>query len=213
MTRVLCRERLDTVPEDASELSFGNSVYKIRFEDRDERPLYGHRYWFFLKDAVEDVPEYVVHWETFVKSDPSRPLIHFEANLLHSRMAAEYDLDLVYEKEFHEVYAENEEHAEFGPMLQHMKVVDSNGESQMDEDQWEAASTCHLSGLHLDFANGPHQIFILRLHSRSALDDRLDVDVPSVLSLKASADLAWLHIEAILRVLPAATNTTPRLVV
>ena len=26
-------------------------------------------------------------------------------------------------------------------MLQHMKVVDSNGESAMDEDQWDAAST------------------------------------------------------------------------
>lgn len=25
-------------------------------------------------------------------------------------------------------------------MLQHMRVVDANGESHMDEDQWEAAS-------------------------------------------------------------------------
>ncbi|GJE97968.1 mRNA cap guanine-N7 methyltransferase [Phanerochaete sordida] len=115
-------ERLDAIPEDAKELEFGNKVYKIRFEQRDERPLYGHRYWFYLKDAVEDVPEYVVHWDNFVK------------------LAAEYDLDLIYEKEFHEVYAENEEHPEYGPMLQHMKVVDANGESQMDEDQWEAAN-------------------------------------------------------------------------
>lgn len=30
-------------------------------------------------------------------------------------------------------------------MLQHMKVVDANGESQMDEDQWEAASECQPS--------------------------------------------------------------------
>ena len=43
-------------------------------------------------------------------------------------------------KEFHEVFAENQEHADFGPLLQRMKVVDANGESQMDEDQWEAAS-------------------------------------------------------------------------
>ena len=64
----VCRERLNSIPEDESELSFGNSVYKIRFGDRDNQGLYGHRYWFFLKDAVEDVPEYVVHWDSFVKS-------------------------------------------------------------------------------------------------------------------------------------------------
>jgi hypothetical protein len=27
--------------------------------------LFGHRYWFYLKDAVEDVPEYIVHWQNF----------------------------------------------------------------------------------------------------------------------------------------------------
>lgn len=74
LTQVCYRERLDTIPEGGSELSFGNSVYKIRFEDRDERPLYGHRYWFYLKDAVEDVPEYVVHWDSFVKLVPVRAL-------------------------------------------------------------------------------------------------------------------------------------------
>ena len=48
-------------------------------------------------------------------------------------------------KEFHEVFGENQEHKDFGPLLQHMKVVDANGESQMDEDQWEAASTSFRS--------------------------------------------------------------------
>ena len=55
------------MPSDATELSFGNSVYKVRFDQREERPLYGFRYHFYLKDAVEDVPEYVVNWENFVK--------------------------------------------------------------------------------------------------------------------------------------------------
>jgi mRNA (guanine-N7-)-methyltransferase len=59
--------RLDQLPADAPELSFGNSVYSIKFESREPRPLYGHRYSFFLQDAVEDVPEYVVHWEPFVQ--------------------------------------------------------------------------------------------------------------------------------------------------
>lgn len=63
----VCREHLETVPKDSQDLSFGNTVYQIRFEERRTRPLYGDRYWFYLKDAVEDVPEYVVHWDNFVK--------------------------------------------------------------------------------------------------------------------------------------------------
>ncbi|EMD34499.1 hypothetical protein CERSUDRAFT_76015 [Gelatoporia subvermispora B] len=60
-------DRLDALPPDASELSFGNSVYKIRFENRRERSTYGQRYWFYLQDAVDDVPEYIVHWDNFIK--------------------------------------------------------------------------------------------------------------------------------------------------
>jgi mRNA (guanine-N7-)-methyltransferase len=59
--------RLDQIPANVSELSFGNSVYSIKFESREPRPLYGHRYSFFLQDAVEDVPEYVVRWDSFVQ--------------------------------------------------------------------------------------------------------------------------------------------------
>lgn len=55
-------------------------------------------------------------------------------------MAAEYKLYPIYKEEFHQVYEEHQEHQEFGPLLVRMKVVDANGESSMDEDQWEAAS-------------------------------------------------------------------------
>lgn len=63
------------------------------------------------------------------------------------RLAAEYGLHPVYKKEFHEVFEEHQGHAEFGPLLERMKVVDKDGESQMDEDQWEAASACLFSSL------------------------------------------------------------------
>ncbi|KAJ7632425.1 guanine-N(7)-methyltransferase domain-containing protein [Roridomyces roridus] len=109
-------ENLETVPADAPELSFGNDVYKIRFEDRAHKPLFGHKYWFYLQDA------YVVKWDNFVM------------------MAADYGLRPVYKEEFHDVFSEHREHAEFGPLLVRMKVVDANGESSMDEDQWEAAN-------------------------------------------------------------------------
>lgn len=146
---------MDGLPEDAKDLSFGNSVYKIRFDNRRERPLFGHRYWFYLKDAVDDVPEYIVHWDNFVQY----VTIHFSLPLFRSsvvpvsprstwkltsplkhRMAAAYGLHPVYKKEFHEVFTDNQEHPEFKPLLERMKVVDKDGESQMDEDQWEAAS-------------------------------------------------------------------------
>lgn len=61
------------------------------------------------------------------------------------RMAKEYGLELKYREEFHEVFAEHQEHPEFGPLMVRMKVVESNGESSMDEDQWEAASTYSLT--------------------------------------------------------------------
>ncbi|KAJ7063123.1 mRNA capping enzyme-domain-containing protein [Mycena amicta] len=113
---------LKELPADAEDLSFGNSVYKIRFEDRVNMPVFGHKYWFYLQDAVENVPEYIVRWDNFVQ------------------MAAEYGLHVVYKKEFHDVFSEHQDHPEFGPLMVRMKVVDANGESAMDEAQWEAAN-------------------------------------------------------------------------
>ncbi|KAJ7470559.1 mRNA capping enzyme-domain-containing protein [Mycena latifolia] len=115
-------QNLEGVPPDAPDLTFGNDVYKICFEDRVHKPLFGHKYWFYLQDAVENVPEYIVKWDNFVQ------------------MAAEYGLHPVYKEEFHDVFSENREHPEFGPLMVRMKVVDANGESAMDEDQWEAAN-------------------------------------------------------------------------
>ena len=67
LAHVECRDKLDKLPPNSRDLSFGNAVYKIRFEERHHRPIFGHRYWFYLKDAVDDVPEYIVHWDHFVK--------------------------------------------------------------------------------------------------------------------------------------------------
>lgn len=57
-------------------------------------------------------------------------------------MATEYGLQLKYKEEFHAVFEEHQEHPEFGPLMVRMKVVEQNGESSMNEDQWEAASEC-----------------------------------------------------------------------
>ncbi|TFK26413.1 hypothetical protein FA15DRAFT_293491 [Coprinopsis marcescibilis] len=118
----LLYSHLDALPPDAEELSFGNSVYKIKFDQRDTKPRFGHRYWFFLQDAVENVPEYVVQWDCFVE------------------LAAEYGLYPKYKEEFHQVFSENQEVPEFKNLMIRMKVVDADGGSSMDEDQWEAAN-------------------------------------------------------------------------
>ncbi|KAL7751023.1 mRNA cap guanine-N7 methyltransferase [Sorochytrium milnesiophthora] len=68
-------------------LSFGNSIYNIRFESKDDCPIYGHRLFFTLQDAVEDCPEYLAHWEPFVK------------------LAKEYGLELLEMTPLHEFYA------------------------------------------------------------------------------------------------------------
>ncbi|KIY67719.1 guanine-N(7)-methyltransferase [Cylindrobasidium torrendii FP15055 ss-10] len=115
-------DRLDELPDDAQDLEFGNDVYKIKFDERQHEGLYGHKYSFFLQDAVDDVPEYLVHWTPFVK------------------LAEEYGLRLVYRSEFHSVYQEFQEEKEFADLLVRMKVINAEGESAMDEDQWEAAN-------------------------------------------------------------------------
>ncbi|KAG8748006.1 mRNA cap guanine-N7 methyltransferase [Ceratobasidium sp. 414] len=104
------------------ELSFGNPVYRIRFDSKHEQPLYGHRYWFYLRDAVEDVPEYVVRWDEF------------------KALSLEYGLKAVYRSEFHDLFNDERRDSEFGPLLQKMKVVNARGDSEMTEEQWHAAN-------------------------------------------------------------------------
>ena len=49
---------------------WGNSIYRVRFpgktpEDGIFRPPFGWKYSYFLEEAVEEVPEYIVPWEAF----------------------------------------------------------------------------------------------------------------------------------------------------
>ena len=49
---------------------WGNEIYRVRFpgqtpEDGIFRPPFGWKYNYFLEEAVEEVPEYVVPWEAF----------------------------------------------------------------------------------------------------------------------------------------------------
>lgn len=61
-------EHITKLPEGVKD--WGNTVYSVRFfndppRDGMFRPPFGHRYSFFLEDAIDDVPEYVVPFEVF----------------------------------------------------------------------------------------------------------------------------------------------------
>jgi len=47
--------------KDAEDTSFGNSVYRVSFESKDEFPLFGCKYDFHLEGVV-DCPEFLVHF-------------------------------------------------------------------------------------------------------------------------------------------------------
>ncbi|GAA6003206.1 hypothetical protein JCM10207_001799 [Rhodosporidiobolus poonsookiae] len=105
-------------------LVFGNSVYSVKFDSRDppsSASPYGHRYTFFLQDAVEEVPEYVVYWDAFVE------------------LAAQYGLTPTYVADFQTIFADEQDDAHFRQLLRRMKVMDEEGNAEMDEDQLDAA--------------------------------------------------------------------------
>ena len=133
------RNKLAEVPPDSPNLRFGNDCYFVEFAEREHKALYGHQYRFFLEDAVGDVPEYIVDWQNFVEyvlgpSDSS------SASNADDSLASEYKLRLVYHKSFSDILAEEQSSRDFGPLLGKMGVVNSEGESAMDANQWEAAS-------------------------------------------------------------------------
>lgn len=73
--------------------TFGNELYHVKFErdppeDGIFRSPYGNRYDYFLKDAVDDVPEYVVPFETL------------------RLLCEDYGLTLKYKKNFSEIFAQ-----------------------------------------------------------------------------------------------------------
>ncbi|KAK9727997.1 mRNA cap guanine-N7 methyltransferase [Basidiobolus ranarum] len=107
-------------------LSFGNHIYKIEFDQKETFPTYGHKYWFTLEDAIDNCPEYLVHFPTFEK------------------LAKEYGLELIKKRKFHHLYSDALNNEEFTNLLHRMNVVDER--ESISEEEWEAA------GIYLAFA-------------------------------------------------------------
>ncbi|KAH7019422.1 mRNA capping enzyme-domain-containing protein [Ilyonectria destructans] len=107
---------------------WGNSIYRVRFpgktpEDGIFRPAFGWKYNFFLDEAVEEVPEYVVPWEAF------------------RALADDYNLELQFHRTFPEIWEAEKDDAELGPLSERMGVRGRGGGPLLvSDDEMEAAS-------------------------------------------------------------------------
>lgn len=101
--------------------SFGNSVYTVRFEKTDEFLKYGQRYWFWLADAIENCPEYMVHQKTLVD------------------LALENHLELLEKRGFGDFYHQYE--GKYKALFRKMVHTPSRAEQQiLSPEEWDAAS-------------------------------------------------------------------------
>lgn len=103
--------------------SFGNSVYNIKPEDKENFPLFGSKYMFYLEGVV-DCPEFIVYL----------PLLE--------KMAAKYNMKLVWKKNFHDIFKEYER--EHSALLSKMNALEqypasSGQQAGGSESQYKAA--------------------------------------------------------------------------
>ena len=125
----------------SEEVIWGNSLYKVSFPRPPPPPhtvfrpsAYGWKYFFYLEEAVDRVPEYVVPWEAF------------------RGLAAEFDLELQYCKTFEQVWHENKDDPTLGPLSERMSVRakgsepgmgNRKGELLVGSEELEAANFYH----------------------------------------------------------------------
>ncbi|EOO01808.1 putative mrna cap methyltransferase protein [Phaeoacremonium minimum UCRPA7] len=119
-------EREEGEAEETAE--WGNGIYRVRFpgktpEDGIFRPPFGWKYNFFLHEAVEEVPEYVVPWEAF------------------RALAEDYNLELQYHKTFTDIWETEKDDETLGPLSERMGVRSRHdGSLLVTPEEMEAAS-------------------------------------------------------------------------
>ncbi|CCK72920.1 mRNA (guanine-N7)-methyltransferase KNAG_0M00670 [Huiozyma naganishii CBS 8797] len=124
------RYKLNKFPPEVETPSWGNSIYKVTFANNEyaknakEFPSpYGQMYTYWLEDAIDNVPEYVVPFETL------------------RSLADEYGLELVLQMPFNKFFVQEIPHwmNRFSPrMLDGLQR--SDGKFGVEGDEKEAAS-------------------------------------------------------------------------
>lgn len=97
---------------------FGNEIYSIKFDQIDDIKVFGHKYNVNLLGALDECPEYLVHWKTL------------------ETIAKEYKLTLQVLTGFHEFYKENEK--KYRDLLLRMEVLSLNN-PKLSMEEWEVA--------------------------------------------------------------------------
>jgi mRNA (guanine-N7-)-methyltransferase len=129
----LLRSRLSGVIEgtpsassETPDLSFGNQFYTVRFDPSTLKngkfPAFGHKYYFTLVDAVDDVAEYVVDWDQFVS------------------LANQNGLECIFKKPFEQIWREEGQMDRFRDLTRKMRIS-ADGHPHgipMNEELWEA---------------------------------------------------------------------------
>lgn len=115
-----------TEPTPAEPIEWGNDIYHVKYpgsapKDGIWRPMYGWKYFFFLDEAVDEVPEYIVPWEGF------------------RALALEYNLELQISKPLPDMWEDYRNDHELRFLSQRMKVVDEDGRFNVSEQEMEAS--------------------------------------------------------------------------
>ena len=117
--------------DDQATPEWGNSIYRVRFpgktpQDGVFRPPFGWKYSYFMEEAVEEVPEYVVPWEAF------------------RALAEDYNLEMQYRKPFLDIWKEEKDDKVLGPLSVRMGVRQSeDGPLQLTDEEREAVGFYH----------------------------------------------------------------------
>ncbi|TAQ85995.1 hypothetical protein B7494_g5685 [Chlorociboria aeruginascens] len=107
---------------------WGNDIYRVRFPGKTPadgifRPPFGWKYNYFLHEAVEEVPEYVVPWEAF------------------RAIAEDNNLEMQYHKAFDEIWQTEKDDEILGPLSERMGVRErGRGPLLVSDEEMEAAS-------------------------------------------------------------------------
>ncbi|EEQ27613.1 mRNA cap methyltransferase [Microsporum canis CBS 113480] len=140
------------VEDSTDAVEWGNSIYRVRFpgktpEDGIFRPAFGWKYFYFMEEAVEEIPEYVVPWEAFrAYANPYTSFITIFLHLLihYYRLTEDYNLELQYRKPFLDIWREEKDDPILGPLSERMGVRSRNdGSMLVNDDELEAASLYH----------------------------------------------------------------------
>jgi len=105
-----------------SKMEWGNSVTRIRFEGTNKlfcTGPYGIKYNFYLKDAIDDCPEYLIPFNALYK------------------LCAKAGLECVRKDNFHKFFYKYVEKQELRELLGRMNVLTAT-EQGMSADEWEA---------------------------------------------------------------------------